>query len=109
MPCTRSRRFRCWSIYCKITQSDSFTVLACADDDLIGKTLEEGKICFKVSERFYKDKKVSKTELKALLKEANNINLVGEETVGLALEEGYLNEADIIRIKGVPHAQIFKV
>lgn len=76
---------------------------------MIGKTLEEGKISFKVSERFYKDKKVSKEELKELLKEANNINLVGEGPISVALEEGYLKEEDIIRINGVPHAQIVKV
>lgn len=96
-------------IYCKLFQQDSFVVLACADEDLIGKTLEEGKISFKVSERFYKDKKVDARKMKGLLKAANNINLVGEKCVGVALEEGYLKPEDVIRIKGVPHAQVFKV
>lgn len=84
-------------------------MLACADDDLLGKTLKEGKISFKVNERFYKDKKVTKKELKGLLEQADNINLVGEESVSVALEEGYIKKEDIIRISGVPHAQIFKV
>ena len=84
-------------------------MLACADDDLLGKTLKEGKISFKVNERFYKEKKVDKKELKELLAQADNINLVGEETVSVALEEGYIKKEDIIRIDGVPHAQIFKV
>jgi hypothetical protein len=90
-------------------QSDSFTVLACADEEVLGKTLEEGRISFKVSERFYKERKVSRQELKKLLRQADNINLVGEKAVGVALEEGYIKEADVIRVKGVPHAQIFKV
>ena len=84
-------------------------MLACADDDLLGKTLKEGKISFKVNERFYKERKVDKKELKELLAQADNINLVGEETVSVALEEGYIKKEDIIRIDGVPHAQIFKV
>lgn len=97
------------TIYCKRFQQDSFVVLACADEELIGRTLEEGKISFKVGAGFYRGKKVSAKELKRLLKEANNINLIGEGPVKAALEEGYLKEEDLIRIEGVPHAQIVKV
>ncbi len=33
-------------------------------------------------------------------------NLVGEETVAAALEGGFIEESGIIRINGVPHAQM---
>jgi hypothetical protein len=73
------------------------------------KTLTEGKIHFEVRESFYKGELTSEEKFKELLTQANNINLVGEKCVNLAVREGYLNEKDIIKIQGVPHALVFKL
>ena len=35
--------------------------------------------------------------------------MVGEEIISLALEEGFINEEDVIKVQGVPHAQIYSV
>ncbi len=95
-------------IYAKLIHSSHFTILACCEKELLGKTFNEGKISFQVKESFYKGKLVSEKEFIELLQEANNINLFGEKPVRIAVKEGYLNENDVIKIQGIPHAQIIK-
>jgi len=92
-------------IYVKVHED----VVAMADADLIGKELEEGEKCLTVSERFYKGEEKSKEQVIGILKEAGNINLIGKEVIGIALEEGFIKEKDVIVIQGVPHAQIYSV
>lgn len=83
-------------------------MLAVCDKELSGKTLKSGEIEFFVSEKFYGTKKISKKQLAELLKEFGNVNLVGEKSVGVALKEKIIREKSIIRISGIPHAQIFR-
>ena len=97
------------TIYCKLVEKQNSRVLACCDKELLGQTLTQGKIHFEVRESFYKGQAVSEEKFRGLLKQASNINLVGEKCVGLALKEGYLNQNDIIKIQGIPHALIFKL
>jgi uncharacterized protein len=84
-------------------------VVAMADSDLVGKELEEGELHLHVTERFYKGEEKSEEEIIAILKTADNLNIVGKEIVGIALKEGFINEDDIVTIKGVPHVQIYNL
>ncbi len=96
-------------MYCKIHISGNRTVLAACDAELIGKTLNFKGVPFHISEAFYKGKKVDEQELAKLLDEHNNINLVGEKVVSVALKKGLISERSIIRIEGIPHAQIYRL
>lgn len=96
-------------MYAKIHSQGTRSVLAACDKELLGKTLKQGKIHFTVSESFYGGELIERKKLLELLEEHENINLVGEKCVNAALEKGLINEGSIIRIKGVPHAQIFKL
>lgn len=80
-------------------------VIAVCDKDLIGKTLKDGKLQLVVSEFFYKGELRADAEVKALLKDATNVNLLGKHAVKLALEVGIISTDSILMIKGVPHAQ----
>ena len=93
----------------KIHSDGSNSVLAVCDSKLIGKTLSGEKIEFTVSESFYGGDEVSMERLMELFEEHDNINLVGEQCVGAAISKGLIRESSIIRIEGVPHAQIFRV
>ena len=95
-------------MYAKLHETKEYSILACCDIELIGKTLKEKDIEMNVSENFYKEKEVNEIELKKLLKKANNINLLGKKCVKVALTEGFINKKDIIKISGVPHVQIYK-
>lgn len=97
------------NIYSKLHVVGRDSVLAVCDRELVGKVLEEGKMRFKVEENFYKGELIDGKRLKQLLKEEGNINIVGERAVKVALGEGLINENDVIRIKGTPHVQIFRI
>ena len=48
-----------------------------------------------------------KEEVKKILKDANSANFIGKESVSIAVELGLVDEKNVIKIKGVPHAQYF--
>ena len=96
-------------VFAKVHETVEARILACCDSELVGKTLKYEKINFNVSERFYKGEAIKEQELEELLKEFENINLVGEQTIAIAIKSGIVDEKSVIRIGKVPHAQIFKV
>lgn len=81
-------------------------VLAVCDSDLIGKTLKEGKLCLKISERFYKGKEVTVDELKMLLERAGNVNIVGNESIKVVIELGFIKKDEVMYVEGIGHGQI---
>jgi hypothetical protein len=91
----------------KIHSIQGREVLAACDEQLVGKVLKEGELEFKVSEAFYHESKVSAEELKEMLIEHQNINLVGECAVRAAIEIGLASEECVKRINNVPHLQIY--
>ena len=64
---------------------------------------------FAVSKWFYGGEELSEKELRAELREFENINLVGNRAVAIALAEGVVSEENIIDLSGVKHVQIFKI
>lgn len=97
------------TIFFKQHPHENGTVFAACDAELVGQTLREGKIEFKVSERFYAGEKVNEKKFVQLLKESTNSNLVGKIVVELAIKEGLLNGLDVKYIQGVPHAIIVAI
>jgi len=84
-------------------------ILAVCDKEHLGKKFEEETICFTVSEKFFGGETISETELINLIKEFDSVNLFGDKCVEIAEKEGLISSASIIKIKGVKHAQIYKI
>jgi uncharacterized protein len=84
-------------------------VVAIADSNLIGKEFEEENFCLKVTENFYKGEEKTRAEVVEIIRNSNNLNIVGEEAVKVALEEGFISQEDIKQIQGVPHVQIYNI
>jgi len=84
---------------------DGNCVVAICDKDLIGKTFSEGDFEIKVSEYFYGGEEKTKEEVSEIMKESDNLNLIGKESVGLAVKLGIINKENVMMIQGVPHAQ----
>mgnify|MGYP001602783022 FL=1 len=40
-----------------------------------------------------------------IIKDAGNVNLMGKKSIELGLKAGIIEKENIIKIKGVPHAQ----
>jgi len=83
--------------------------LATCDADLLGKILREGKIVFEIREEFYKGLKVSMEEAIDLIAQSTIVNMVGHRIVKRAVEKGLIHPEAVMKISGVPHAQIIKM
>lgn len=92
-------------IWTRIFKTPLDTLLAAADEELIGKELREGKYKLRVSENFYKETLVEEGMLKDLLSMCSVANLVGRRSIEIAINLGYISNENVIYIQGVPHAQ----
>jgi hypothetical protein len=96
-------------IYIKVYRVQGEVLLAACDEELLGKTFREGELKLEVKERFYKGELVEESALEGLLEEATIANLTGERCVSKAIELGYVDEERVLRIEGVPHAQMARM
>jgi hypothetical protein len=84
-------------------------MLAICDCEMLGRTLREGKIVFHVKDKFYNGGKVSVDEAVGMIANSTIVNLVGKNCVEKAIAKGYVHPDAVLRIEGVPHAQIVKL
>lgn len=84
-------------------------LLALCDADLLGKTLKQGKIVFRIREDFYSGSLVSLEEAMDLVRQSTVVNMVGPRIVETAMEKGLVHPDAVLEIDGVPHAQIVKL
>ncbi len=96
-------------IWIKIYTTQGEIILAACDEDLLGKTFEEGELQLIVSESFYGGERVTQELFMSQLRNATIANLVGRKVVNIASELGMINEDCVLEIDGVPHAQIAKM
>lgn len=93
----------------KIHKKENRTIIAVCDKTLIGQKLEENGKQLDITGDFYKGEEKSIEEIGDLIRNSDAVNLVGEEAIKLGLEEGVIEQENIITIKGVPHAQALLV
>ena len=84
-------------------------LLATCDAELLGKILREGKIVFEIHEQFYKGPKMTVEEVIDLMEQSTIVNIVGHKIVKKAIEKGLVHPDAVLKISGVPHAQIVKM
>ncbi|WP_256451711.1 DUF424 domain-containing protein [Methanonatronarchaeum sp. AMET6-2] len=87
----------------------SETVVAVCDEDLMGKELSEEGRKITIREGFYGTETHSEEEIKNALENATIGNLIGEKSVGLGIEAGYIDEDKVEDVCGVPHAQVIVI
>lgn len=96
-------------VYLNVQKVGQNVVLAVCDCNLLGKTLREGKIVFRVKEEFYNGRKATIDEAVGLINNSTIVNLVGKNCVEKAIAQGYVHPEAVLKIEGVPHAQIVKL
>ena len=96
-------------VYVNVRKRGRCVLLATCDAELLGKILREGKIVFEVREEFYKGSKVSVDEAIDLMRQSTIVNMVGQNIVEKAIERGLVHPEAVLKISGVPHAQIVKM
>ncbi len=93
-------------MFVKIHRNERDTILAACDEHLVGMTFREEGKRLDVSEIFYKGEAVGRDALVDRMKSVSIMNLVGDEVVTIAIEEGYASEDNVIEIDGVKHVQV---
>jgi hypothetical protein len=96
-------------VYTKLRKWGKCVLLAACDVELLGEILRDGKIVFKVGEEFYKGPKMRVEEALELMEESTIVNIVGYNIVNKAIEKGLVHPEAVLKICGVPHAQIVKI
>ncbi len=84
-------------------------LVAACDSGLEGRVLQEGKIKMTVHSSFYCAEEVDEATLRNRLEMATVANLVGEKSVGVAIDMGLIEMDCVIMIDGVPHAQMARL
>lgn len=93
------------SLIAKIHTKNERTIVAVCDKDLLGSFFEENGVQLDLRSDFYQGRELDAKEVGDLIRNADGINLVGEESVKLGLSEEVIEQTQVIRVEGVPHAQ----
>ena len=96
-------------VYVNLKQVGKNVLLAICDAEILGKTLREGKIVFKIKEEFYNGGRVSIEEAVDMIANSTIVNMVGKNCVEKAIQKGYVHPEAVLKIEGIPHAQIVKL
>ena len=91
----------------RISDYQKNTMLNMCDVELIGKNVVNGELKIHINENYYGNQLVDKDEAISLLKSASIINLVGKETISLAIDLGIGSESGVKIISDIPFLIIF--
>jgi hypothetical protein len=95
--------------YVNLKKVGKNVLLAICDREIIGKTLREGKIVFHVKDEFYNGGKVTIEDAMNMIENSTIVNMIGKNCIEKAISKGYVHPEAVLRIEGVPHAQIVKL
>jgi hypothetical protein len=85
------------------------TLVSVCDPDLLGETFENGEASLTVDPDFYEGEEATAEEVVNSLSQCAVANLVGTEAVGVAVEHGFVEEANVLDLEGTPHAQYLRL
>lgn len=84
-------------------------IVAVCDRELLNTTIRHGGLSVRISEAFYGNCPATEDMVREALKKAGNINLMGERSVGVAIEMGIISRSGCIMIGDIPHAQVYSL
>ncbi len=91
-------------MWVKIHKS-SRAVIAICDSNLLGKKFEEGIRMLDISKSFFEGQQMSEGEVLDLMRAESSsatFNIIGKESIQLALEAGIIEKSAIHKIKSIP-------
>ena len=96
-------------IYVKKHKSETSEVTAICDEDLIGKKFKGNKIKINITERFYKGDLLEDNDVIKTIETSNNINIIGKNSINLALKIKLIEKNEVRKIQDTPFAFIFRL
>ena len=99
------------TIYVKAHMRRGHLCAAACDEELLGEILDEEPYHVAIKEDFFGGDLVEDDDkaTSALFQRSSSLNLFGERAVALGIEAGCIDPDHVVRIRGVPHAQMFEV
>ena len=91
----------------RISDYQKNTMVNMCDAELLGKDVVDGELKIHISESYYGKQLVDKDEAISFLKSASMMNLVGKDTLSLAIGLGLGSESGIKIISDIPFLIIF--
>jgi len=92
-------------MWVKIHKSSSRAVIAICDNDLLGKKFEQDIRELNIRESFFKGTQMSKEEILNLMRAESStatFNIIGKDSINVAIQAGIIEKEAIKRIKNVP-------
>ena len=80
-------------------------LVAVCDSKLLGKKFIEGNAQIDLTGDFYQGVEKSEEEIGDVLRNADSINLVGEQAVALGIKEEIIDEEHVVLVQDIPLAQ----
>jgi hypothetical protein len=100
-------------IYIKIHGSENGDIIAMCDSDLLGREIKEGEIEINLRDYsdFYKGELASGEKVVKMLKPERllSANIVGRESVAVAVKAGVIDSASIKKVSKIPYAYAFRI
>ena len=90
-------------------RTDEGLLVAVCDGDVLGETFEDGQVSLTVTEEFYGGEEADRDAVAEALAAADVANIVGTESVGLAVEHGFVDEDRVLDVDGTRHAQLLRL
>ena len=91
----------------RISEYQKKTALNICDADLLGKKIIQDELTMNISEAYYGKRIIEADEAKTLLKNSSIINMVGKDTVSLAVDLGIGSQSGVKIISDVPFLIVF--
>jgi hypothetical protein len=98
-------------VYVRVIKVKGEVLVTACDEELLGKCFvdEEKGLRLEVKESFYKGEIMNPKDSISLIRKASVANLVGSRIIREALNIGIVKPKAVIKVAGVPHAQIVKM
>ncbi len=91
----------------RVSQYQKQTMLNICDADLLGKKIIQDELTMHISEAYYGKRIVEVDEAKTLLKNSSIINMVGKDTISVAVDLGIGSQTGVKIISDVPFLIVF--
>ncbi|MBN2421305.1 DUF424 family protein [Candidatus Woesearchaeota archaeon] len=89
----------------KTHETKNGVIVAVVDKDILGQKFEENDLQLDLASNYYKGELKTIDEVGDLIRNAYGVNIVGEQSIRLAIEEGIITEEMIKKIKNIPYYQ----
>ncbi len=84
-------------------------LVSVCDRDVLGETFTDGEISLTVEEEFYDGEEVDADRVIDGLSRAAVANIVGTQAVSVAIEAGFVDEANVLEVETTRHAQLLQL